>query len=200
MIYYFYSTSVKIILLLSFLASVTIRISTASDDSSWSYDELREIAIEQSVKKNYQSALMYFDKAVHIAPNNPEGYINRGGILELLHQSKQAIQDELHAISLANNNSKDSIDFRCTAHQNLAGIYLNNKQFAKAEAEARTALQLCPNDPGAQVTLGNILVKNKNNREAYSQYLKAKTTYEQWQLPGEASKINAKIRQLQQIK
>ena len=169
----------------------------AIDVSKWSYDDLSQTAMEKYADGNYKGALIFFDKAVQAAPNNPEGYLNRGGVFELLHQSDKAIQDERQAIVLAQGSSPDAIRLRSLAHQNLAGIYLDNKQIAKAESEARTAIQICPNLSSAQETLGNILVETGRITDALPYYRKAKEIYEQGGLPQEAAKMNDKILQLQ---
>jgi tetratricopeptide (TPR) repeat protein len=167
------------------------------DYSNWSYDDLRQTACEFAGDKNYKGALEFFDKAVHAAPNNPEAYINRGAMFEIMHESDKAIQDEKHAVDLASGSSKSDLEARCLAHQNLAGIYKNNKQLVIAETEARIAVELCPYDPDAQKTLADVLANNNKITEALPYYIKAKAAYERSKRLEQAAKVNKTILQMQ---
>jgi tetratricopeptide (TPR) repeat protein len=188
--------STKVVMLATFINVIASSAAVAFDVSKWSYDDLVQTAMEMSAKGNYAGAMEFFDRAVHAAPNNPEAYLNRGAMFEILHESDKAIQDDLHAIELARGNNKNDLEARCSAHQNLAGIYTNNKQLVKAEAEARTAVQLCPDDPDAQEKLADVLMKNAKATEALPYYMKARATYERWGVPKEAAKIDTIILQL----
>ncbi len=118
-------------------------------------------------------------------------------MLGILHQKEKAIQDEQKALSLAKGTSQKDIDFQSSAHENLSGIYLNCKEFDKAEQEARTAVRINPDDPGAQERLGDILKTNNKMQEALSHFKRAKDLFEKELLPKEAAKIEVKIIKLQ---
>lgn len=172
----------------------------AIDYSHWGYSELTQTAMQMCGEKNYREAFKLFDLAIHAEPNNPEGYINRGGIFELLHQSKNAIKDELQAIALAKSNTKEDIRFRRLAHHNMARIYLNNKEFRKAETESNIVIRLCPDNPIAQENHGDILVKIGKRSEALPWYLKAKEYYQKSPSPVQIEILNTKISQSQQVR
>ena len=187
----------KIIILIVLISLSDSSLANEIDVSKWSYDDLAPIACEMAGVKNYTGALKVFDLAVHAAPNYPEGYINRGAVLGFLHQQEKAIQDEQMALSLAKSNSKSDIAFRSLAHQNLSGIYLNNKQFDKAEEEARIAVKIRPESATAQETLGDVLKENGKPHEALFRLKRARDLYERVGLPNEAKKLDAKITELQ---
>ncbi len=172
--------------------------SFAFDYSKWTYDDLSKAAMEMQADGNTQGALELYDKAIQAEPNNPEGYLNRGAIFELLNQSKNAIRDELKAIALAESDSKDNVRFRYLAHHNLAGIYLHNNQLAKAELEAKTALQIAPNEPSSQQTLGEIFSKTGKYSDALRLCISARDNYQKQKLPRKVEEMNVKISQLEQ--
>ena len=119
----------KIIILIGLVSFFESSLASEIDYSKWSYDDLSHAAAEMAGDKNYKGALKFFDLAVSAAPNNPEGYLNRGGMYAILKNNDKAIQDEQRAIELAKEDTRDNIFTRCIAHQNLSAIYLKSNQF-----------------------------------------------------------------------
>ena len=135
--------------------------------------------------------------AVKTDPNNPQGYVNRGGMFELLHESGRAIQDEQKAIAMANTKTDRDKKLRSLGYRNLAGIYLHNNELSKAELNARQAVAACVDDPASLESLSDILVKTDRIGEAISGYTSAKKIYEQRGLLSEAARVNSKSLKLQ---
>jgi len=167
------------------------------DYSRWSYNDLRQTAMEMQAKGNYGGAFKFFDMAVHAEPNNPEGYLNRGAVFELMHDKEHAIEDERRALALAQSSSKDNIWVRSLAHQNLSGIYLDHDQMDAAETEARTAVGIDPTDPNAQEHLANVLIKIGRRSDAVAFLEKAEQGYGRWKDSVSVSRVKEKISQLQ---
>jgi Flp pilus assembly protein TadD len=145
----------------------------------------------------YKPAIDVLDLAIRLKPNDAICHIERGQIYGLLHDKDSGVQDEMQALALASSNSPEDIEYRSLAHENLAGIYLNNKEPLKAEAELKVSLQLCPDSPLTAERLATLLINNKNTKEGLFYLATAKNSYEKLGQMPDMQRVNLKILDLQ---
>jgi|SRR5271170_3996711 len=179
------------------LAALSASANGGTSNSKMSYGDLRHTAIELKNSGNQKGALTFFDKAVHAAPNNPEGYLNRGAMYGTLHDDQLAIKDEQRVLATATGEGEQDRKFRFIAHIDLTRIYLNQRKFAKAEHEARALVQMRPDDPMAHELLGAVLKKSGKILESLSHYLKAQEIFQHMKLPDQAVRVDDEIQNLQ---
>ena len=65
--------------------------------------ELMTLVMEESKKGNYNSAIIYLNKAIEIEPNDARFYISRG-TFKVKENDKDAIEDYTKAIEIDPNN------------------------------------------------------------------------------------------------
>jgi tetratricopeptide (TPR) repeat protein len=181
------------------LAALSASANDGTSKSKMNYDDLRHAAMELKNSGNQKGALTFFDKAVRAAPNNPEGYLNRGAMYGMLRNYQLAIKDEQRALATAAGDSEQDRNFRYIAHINLAGIYLNQRKFVNAEHEARASIRMRPDNPMAHELLGAILKKNGKLSESLAHYLKAQESFKRMKLPDQAVRIDDEIQSLQSM-
>jgi tetratricopeptide (TPR) repeat protein len=164
---------------------------------TWTYYDLNLAAMQMRIDQNYSGALTLLNLAVALKPSEPESYLNRGFIYGLLHQKDRGIADELRAISLAQSDNEQNFDYKLMAHQNLAGIYLNNNENAKAEAEFKLSLSLYPDDPLTTERLATLLLKVQRKESGINHLIIAQKLYEKLNLKSDAIRVSEKISRLQ---
>jgi tetratricopeptide (TPR) repeat protein len=100
--------------------------------------------------KQYNEALLYFNKAIEQNPNSSKAYNNRGIVKRAQNNSEEAIADFSKAIELNPNN--------IPAYKNRGLTYMNKNQYWEAFNDFNIVLLNNPND---EVVLKNyLLVKN----------------------------------------
>jgi tetratricopeptide (TPR) repeat protein len=170
---------------------------TAFEYPTWTYYDLNLAAMQMKIDQNYSGALTLLNLAIALKPNEPEGYLNRGFIYGLLHQKDKAIADELKALSLAPGDNNQNLDYRLMAHQNLASIYLNNNENAKAEDEFKISLDLYPQDPLTTERLATLFLKEKRTQLGIKHLAIAQRLYQKLNLKSDAIRVSEKISHLQ---
>lgn len=103
--------------------------------------------------KDYQGAIIAVSKAIEIYPEYATGYVNRGSYYFRAGDNKRAKEDIQHAISLSENH--------LYAHFVLAIIYLDEKDFNKANKTIRKILKYYPNDK--KLLKVEAVIKEKRN-------------------------------------
>ncbi len=96
--------------------------------------------------QNWDEALLYLDRALHLEPDNAIGYHNRGWVL---HQSGRAEEAE-EALRKSLDVNPDYGD----AHAKLAVVLTSLRQFEEAESAAERAIELEPDREDNYVVAG----------------------------------------------
>ncbi len=129
-------------------------------------DEELSIALTQRATskyslKQYESALIDFNKCIEIEPNN-FAYVNRGLTKSALNDNQGAISDFTIAIeSLKNNHELSAINrnLLSTVYTNRSIIYFKLKDYQLALNDANSALKWTPDYAKAYVARGLAKVK-----------------------------------------
>ncbi|MFZ6861189.1 tetratricopeptide repeat protein [Undibacterium sp. Ji67W] len=108
--------------------------------------------------KNYEKAENYLKRAIELEPGLANAHNNMGNALFGLGKNKESITYYLNAILLDPN-----IPY---FHTNLAVSYQKEKQLDKAEAHFRKALELQPDNALSYICLLEILVTNRQDKDA----------------------------------
>ena len=150
-------------------------------------------------KKDFLTAIVYYDKAINCDPNDPETYINKASAKMSMHMYKEAIKALKQAVILEPANLKATIciancyaslkDFenadkffeRCyqidnTAYQVYvchAIAYSDANRIDMAISKYKEAISIAPAMPNAYILLGNIYVDRKMYNDAVECYQKA---------------------------
>lgn len=111
---------------------------------------------------NVTGARTYFKKAVQIAPDFAEAYVNLGLMLDRLGDTKAAEACYRHSIELNPAYSE--------THLNLGMLLANGKRFNEAEAAYRQAISLKPHSPANWSNLGVLYACMKRETEAEQCY------------------------------
>lgn len=134
------------------LASVLAKRNTAVPEeyvrlAGRSHLGLGEIALYE---ERYQEALDHFDKAVGLAPYEPEFYLMRGGALRLMEQEEFAAQDLATFEELSDDNATLEPEARLAPLKLKESIRLFEAgEYAASERLAGEAIQINPNYPAA---------------------------------------------------
>ena len=106
--------------------------------------------------KDYRGAIIAVSKAIEIYPEYATGYVNRGSYYFRAGDNKKAKEDILYAISLSENH--------LYAHFVLAVIYLDEKDFNKADKIIRKILKYYPTNK--KLLKVKAVIKEKSTNEA----------------------------------
>ncbi len=121
-------------------------------------NEYYKRGIESIQKKDWQGALVEFDEALKLEPNNIESLQGKAMSLLWLHKHEEAITIILSALAL-NNMSSD-------LHYLASIIYLAQKDLDHAQERLLDALLLDPSSATIYHTQGVMMLKKKNYSEA----------------------------------
>lgn len=127
--------------------------------------------------KQYNSALIDFNRSIELDSENSVAYINRGVVKYRLNDSQGAIADYTSAINIHNRKSNldaiDKIDLS-TAYQGRAFIKYEAENFQDALQDVNTALKLNSDNSRAYFIRGLIKIKIGFKESGCSDFNKAK--------------------------
>jgi len=108
--------------------------------------------------KKYKEAAAAFRQATAMKPDYVDAYNMLGSAYQKLGQTKDAVN--AYVISLKLDKSQASV------HTTLANIYVDQKEYTKAQAAFKAASQADPTDPVPHYTLGLLLQQMGNSKDA----------------------------------
>lgn len=116
-------------------------------------------------QKKTKEAIVNYEKAVSIDPNNDDAFFAMANAHRELGQNTEAISDYLNAIEIDPLNSK--------AYYNLGIVYVGQKKLSQAEEMFRKSSQADQKYTKAKVSLGQVLVGQRKHSAAIPVLLKA---------------------------
>jgi len=159
--------------------------------NSADFNALQIVAIVYAKKKEFKTAIEFFNKALKINPNSASTYHNRGNTFREMGEFDQAIVDIQKALSIKEessfyntlgciyfeiNNIEDAkINFNISiklndknfeALTNLGKLFFQNQDFASAESLFLKSLLLNKNDPKIYNDIGVIHLVKKEFKKA----------------------------------
>lgn len=117
--------------------------------------------------KNYEKALLDYNKAINLRPNNADLYINRATALFELKQYDAALEDNRFAIKLSPNNH--------IPYLNSAKTLLQFGSFNKADSLLNLSLKISPDNGESYYWSGFIKINTDKKNEGCDDLIKAKT-------------------------
>jgi tetratricopeptide (TPR) repeat protein len=117
--------------------------------------------------KRYDEALIYYDKAVALAPHHPPLHSDRGNLLSELGRLPEALASYDAALKLAPTYAE--------AHCNRGSVLHRLNRHLEAIASFDQALQIDPNHVTAHLNRGNSLCELRRFAEALACYRKVST-------------------------
>ena len=175
---------------------------------------LNLMGIVQDIKKNYQSAIDYYEKVITLKPDHIESWLNKGNAFYKIKDYKKAIESYQQTIKFKSdyaeawfnignafqeikdfNNAIDHYDKAIKFKSDYADAFFNKgcvlhelKKFDEALINYNRAISLQPNYSKIWSNLGNLLYDLKRYEEAlqhYDQAIKLKPDYaEAWSNKG----------------
>ena len=116
-------------------------------------------------KGKCKEAIVYYNKAIELDPNNSAAYNNRGNAKKDLVQYKEALKDYNKAIELDHNNS--------AAYYNRGSLKINLEEYKEAIKDFNKAIELDHNYLYAYNNRGNVKYKLGQYEEAIKDYNRA---------------------------
>lgn len=126
---------------------------------------LHLLGIIKHLQGNTAAAIQLIEKAIQIAPDDPQFHANAAEMHRLMKNLEQAIMHGEKAVSIAPSNA--------IAHSNLGIAYYDAGEIDKAEACQKAALEIKPNLAASLNNLGSIERDRKNKTGAIDYYRKA---------------------------
>lgn len=145
------------------LLSTVLTICQAEDSGIEKY---LDTATKYVLNKDYQNALMYFEKALEVNPSNVRALSGIGNVYAALQQQDKAISYLDKAVSIDPNDD--------TAYFGLGVCYLDLQQHNKAIPYLQKAVELRPDNVKAQEALAIAFVRNAVEYGKAQQNQKAK--------------------------
>lgn len=121
------------------------------------------MASAYATQQRFDPAVAALQKAVRLAPEFTEGWVNLGGIHTRLGKFAEAIPYLEQAASLNPNQS--------AAHRRLGEVYLNTDAYEEAASAIRSAMGSLPDDATLTLLLGRTQEKLGKERNALASYL-----------------------------
>ena len=113
----------------------------------------------------YPDALTMFKRAIELAPQNPDGYLNLGAVYSLMGQYRETVDALTKSIALRPSS---------LAYGNLGGAYFYMRRYDSSAESLRQALKIDPTDWQNWGSLGDALFQIPTRRaEALAAYQKA---------------------------
>lgn len=153
--------------------------------------------LEQALDGKFEAALKSFNMEISTQPNDPQVYVNRGGIYEQLGRRDQAIHDETLAIKMMSKKSFPDKQLAAMAYSNRGSLYSLTGKSAKAISDLEKAIAMYPTYPGAHNYLGRVYLKQGKKDAAIEQWKLAVQYYRHEQGTKEAAELEEKIRALE---
>ena len=116
-------------------------------------------------KGKCKEAIVYYNKAIELDPNNSAAYNNRGNAKKDLVQYEEALKDYNKAIELDHNNS--------AAYYNRGSLKINLEEYKEAIKDFNKAIELDHNYLYAYNNRGNVKYKLGQYEEAIKDYNRA---------------------------
>jgi len=119
-------------------------------------------AILAHEKKDYENALLNYEKALTLNPNLPQVYVKIGNICLELSALRDALFYYEKAIALDPNNF--------VAYANIASVFKTNNQLKEAQEYYEKALEINPNYVTALYNLSHIYLLKKDYLKGFDYY------------------------------
>lgn len=117
--------------------------------------------------KSYRLALECLNRALQLAPENPQIFLSRGNTNLIYHQYKDAIE----AFTLALKHAVDpEMIYEATADRATAKMMVQD--FAGAVKDFEVAVKMRPDNAENYINLGSVYARMKNYKKAEELYLK----------------------------
>jgi tetratricopeptide (TPR) repeat protein len=121
------------------------------------------MASAYATQRRFEPAVAALQKAVRLAPEFTEGWVNLGGIHTRLGKFAEAIPYLEQAASLDSNQA--------AAQRRLGEVYLYTDAYEKAASAIRTAMGFLPDDATLTLLLGRTQEKLSKKQNALASYL-----------------------------
>lgn len=127
------------------------------------YAALDLLGILYAEQKDYNAAILCFNRALQSEPNSPHCLNHLGTVLQKIGETEQALQAFQRALALKPDYAE--------AYNNLANVHLFNQDFLKAIENYQQAIQLNPEYTDALNNLALVFLKQHDlqNAEKYFQ-------------------------------
>ena len=125
---------------------------------------LFDVAVQFSDKKQFDSAVPAWKKALALDPDDPRGHNNLGVALVETGQTEEAIAEYRKSLQLNSSSSQ--------AHNNLGSALAEKGRLEEALPEFEKAIELNPDNAAAHVNLGNALATRKEHLDDAIEQLK----------------------------
>lgn len=169
--------------LMSNCSSLKIKIAANDKENDNSVSKNKEaleyyhLAIEESKKENFKSAIEYYKKAVKKDPNFAFAYDNMGICYRRLEQYDLAIEAYEKSLKIDPNGLMPL--------QNIAVVYSYKKEYRKAVEAYERLAKIEPNNPEVYYGIGQMYAMHLNDSEkgldnmckAYNIYIQKKSPY-----------------------
>lgn len=116
-------------------------------------------------KSDYEQALAAYDRAVELAPDDPNAWMSRGSVRMLMQQDKEAKSDFEKALSL-----EDDSDRKEEILRKLADVAFSQRDWEAAEGYYDRLIELDPRNEYLRMEYAQVLVKYKRFEKALEQY------------------------------
>ena len=113
-------------------------------------------------RADYKAALADFDRAIALKKDHDNAYYNRALALRMLDQPDRAISDLTVYIGRNPNEHQTYIE--------RGSLYLDKRDFSRAQADYERALKLSPQSDAALVGLGKLLLELKEEKNALARF------------------------------
>jgi tetratricopeptide (TPR) repeat protein len=127
------------------------------DAPATEFYRLFDVAVQLADKKQYESAIPAWKKALELAPEDPRGHNNLGVALVESGRMDEAIAEYRKSIELNPNSSQ--------THNNLGSALAEQGRVDEALPEFQKAVELNPDNGAAHVNLGNALASKSGHVE-----------------------------------
>jgi tetratricopeptide (TPR) repeat protein len=124
--------------------------------------ELKKLGELWMQKSDANKSLVYYDKAIELAPGDSAIWTGRGEARNFLNQEKAAFADFSKAISLDSKNAK--------AYFDRAMIYESQKNYGKAIADFGNAIKYDPSNDDYLGSRGKLMDNMGKHKEAIADY------------------------------
>lgn len=132
--------------------------------NSSDFNALQIVAIVHAKKKEFKTAIEYFNKALKINPNSASTYHNRGNTFREMREFDQAIIDIKKALSIKEESS---------FYNTLGCIYFETNNIEDAKVNFNTSIKLNNKNFEALINLGKLFLQNQDLDNAENLFLKS---------------------------
>jgi superkiller protein 3 len=144
------------------------------------FNNLANAYFRTGTRENRDRAVENYRKAIEKQPDWPDAYAGMAYVLRVQQRMSEAQQAVEKALQIAPNSS--------LAHSVASRVYADLNDFARANAEGQTAIDLAPKDSPSYLSfvylnLGGILYAQRRYDEAIRAYVTAQSYDRAWAVP-----------------